>query len=250
MKAAHEGRTMNKDETLSLAEAASFLNKETKGLFAVDNIRRIIMAGAQNQIPIYWRNSLQRFSALIGLDGKSLEERARRLMRVSLRDLSSLEDADEVLVTMFEPSEGDRLVLREAGCDDGFLAIIDEPGSAMVSYGKLLVCTQDLLALAREFGDHLADSGAEAKAVEVAQIGGSQKPDADSVASPASGDEPAKNKRWTDDFKAEARAYRDKYGLKKTAQHFGVSQTTISKHIPTGKEKPKPLGTWNALVKK
>lgn len=229
---------MNTHETLSLAEAAGFLNKKTNGLFAVDNTRRIIMAGAQNQIPIYWRNSLQRFSALIGLDGKSLAERARWLMRVSPRDLSSLEDADEVLVTMFVPSEGDRLVLREAGSDDGFLAIIDEPGSAMVSCAKLLVCTQDVLALAREFGDHPADSAAKAKPAQVALIGG-----ADSVASPA-------GKRWTDDFKAEVRAYRDEHGLKKTAQHFGVSQATISKHIPTGKKKPKPLGRWDALVTK
>lgn len=51
-------------------------------------------------------------------------------------------------------------------------------------------------------------------------------------------------KKWTDEFKAEVRAYRDKHGLKKTAEHFGVSQATISKHLPAGKPKPKPLHGW------
>ena len=45
------------------------------------------------------------------------------------------------------------------------------------------------------------------------------------------------NKVWTDAFKAEVRAYRDKHGLKATAEHFGKSQSLISKHVPAGKPK-------------
>lgn len=55
---------------------------------------------------------------------------------------------------------------------------------------------------------------------------------------------------WTDARKAEATTFRKKYGLKKTAEHYGVSQATISKHIPAGKPQKKPLGVWHGLAKK
>lgn len=51
---------------------------------------------------------------------------------------------------------------------------------------------------------------------------------------------------WTPERKAEARAYRAVHGLKKTAEHYGVSQATISKHIPAGKTKLKVLDNWPA----
>lgn len=53
---------------------------------------------------------------------------------------------------------------------------------------------------------------------------------------------------WTPTRKAEAREYRDKHGLKKTAEHYKVSQATISKHIPAGKKKA--ASHWDALAKK
>lgn len=53
-------------------------------------------------------------------------------------------------------------------------------------------------------------------------------------------------KKWTDEFKAEVRAYRSQHGLKKTAEHFGVSQTTISRYVPAGKPKAKPPLGWLA----
>ncbi len=49
---------------------------------------------------------------------------------------------------------------------------------------------------------------------------------------------PSGGKVWTDERKAEVRAYREKHGLKKTAEHYGVSQATISKHVPANKVKP------------
>lgn len=54
-------------------------------------------------------------------------------------------------------------------------------------------------------------------------------------------------KVWTEERKAEARAYRDKHGLKKTAEHYSVSQATISKHIPAGHGKKKISGPWTGL---
>lgn len=54
-------------------------------------------------------------------------------------------------------------------------------------------------------------------------------------------------KVWTDERKNEARAYRAKHGLKKTAEHYEVSQTTISKHIPAGKAKPKKATHFGGL---
>lgn len=55
-------------------------------------------------------------------------------------------------------------------------------------------------------------------------------------------------KTWTDERKAEARAYRNQHGLKKTAERYGVSEATISKHIPAG-EKKKTSGLWGGLQK-
>jgi len=55
------------------------------------------------------------------------------------------------------------------------------------------------------------------------------------------------SKVWTEERKAEARAYRLIHGLKKTAAHYQVSQTTISKHIPVGKPKPSPQTAWGRL---
>jgi hypothetical protein len=49
---------------------------------------------------------------------------------------------------------------------------------------------------------------------------------------------PATGKVWTEERKAEAQAYRDQHGLKKTAEHFGVSQALISRHT---KPKKKPI---------
>lgn len=54
-------------------------------------------------------------------------------------------------------------------------------------------------------------------------------------------------KVWTEQRKAEARAYRATHGLKKTAEHYKVSQATISKHIPAGKGKRKVAGPWAGL---
>ena len=47
-------------------------------------------------------------------------------------------------------------------------------------------------------------------------------------------------KVWTPEKLAEAKAYRDKHGTKKTAEHFGVSASLIRKKLPS--EKPKPKG--------
>lgn len=55
------------------------------------------------------------------------------------------------------------------------------------------------------------------------------------------------NKKWTEELKAEARAYRAQHGLKKTAEHYDVSEATISKHIPAGKGKNP--GLWSGLQK-
>jgi hypothetical protein len=56
-------------------------------------------------------------------------------------------------------------------------------------------------------------------------------------------------KVWTDERKAEVRAYRDAHGLKATAEHYKVSQATISKHVPAGKPAKQSLGPWGALAK-
>jgi hypothetical protein len=57
-------------------------------------------------------------------------------------------------------------------------------------------------------------------------------------------------KVWTEQRKAEARAYRIQHGLTKTAEYYKVSVTTISKHIPAGKVKPKKVTPFSGLGSK
>lgn len=45
-------------------------------------------------------------------------------------------------------------------------------------------------------------------------------------------------KRWTEPFIAEVTAFREKHGLKKTAEHYKVSQATISRHVPGKRKRP------------
>jgi hypothetical protein len=50
-------------------------------------------------------------------------------------------------------------------------------------------------------------------------------------------------RRWTDDLKKEARAYKEMHGLNKTAEFYNVSKTTISKH--TKQEKPNGFSAFS-----
>ena len=52
-------------------------------------------------------------------------------------------------------------------------------------------------------------------------------------------------KRWTPEFVAEVTAYRAIHGLKKTAEYFKVSQTTISRHVPSEKKRRQASSTFN-----
>lgn len=64
---------------------------------------------------------------------------------------------------------------------------------------------------------------------------------------PAAPQEASAGKVWTEERKAEARAYRAQHGLKKTAEHYNVSQATISKHLPAGKAKTKKATPFGGL---
>lgn len=56
-------------------------------------------------------------------------------------------------------------------------------------------------------------------------------------------------KIWTPERKAEARAYRAQHGLKKTAEFYGVSQATISRHIPATEVKPAGHSVFTHYIK-
>lgn len=51
----------------------------------------------------------------------------------------------------------------------------------------------------------------------------------------------SQKKKWTDELKVEVREYRDRHGLKKTAEYYGCSEATISKHVPADKPKNSPF---------
>lgn len=73
---------------------------------------------------------------------------------------------------------------------------------------------------------------------------------------PAPGSEPASHQKsgrsitekvWTDEYKEEVRKYREQHGLKKTAEHYNVSQALISRHVPAGKSGKKEKKFWPGL---
>ena len=136
--------------TLSLVEAAALLAKKTGKPYAENCELRIIRAGSQGQVLVYWRNSLQKFSALFGLKGQVKEtSRTERLMRVSMIDLARLEIDERIQTNIFEPTEADWSVLSDSGSEDGVRAIIEQGLSVMtISRDQLLVFEADLLILA------------------------------------------------------------------------------------------------------
>lgn len=135
-------------EALNLSEAAALLAEKTKGHFSKDNTLRIIMAGAQGRIPVYWRNSSKIFSVLFGFT-KEVEDRTRdhRLLQVSLHDLARLEITESIHTHIFEPTNEDLIHLEAAGSEDGFRAIT-EPGGVTVNRCQLYVFEQDILNMA------------------------------------------------------------------------------------------------------
>lgn len=99
----------------------------------------------------------------------------------------------------------------------------------------------------------LAMSGAPGQSLggEAATLPGWQlnKPAEVTPAAPAKGGK-GQGKVWTDERKAEARAYRKVHGLKLTAKFYGVSEATISKHVPAEKEaKPQGFSAFTHLIK-
>lgn len=56
-------------------------------------------------------------------------------------------------------------------------------------------------------------------------------------------------KRWTEPFIAEVTALREMHGLKKTAEHYKVSQATISRHVPGKRKRPQVASAfrWGSL---
>lgn len=94
------------NDYLTLSEAACFLQSKGCVFSEASLMQRIIVMGAQAQVPVYWRNSAQLFSALFTSSGTS-DERAMRWMRLSLTSLSKLEVAHEIDVAIFEPDDAD-----------------------------------------------------------------------------------------------------------------------------------------------
>lgn len=47
---------------------------------------------------------------------------------------------------------------------------------------------------------------------------------------------PVNNKRWTDEKKAELRTYRERYGTKRAAEHFGITEQRVRQLLPGAKK--------------
>jgi len=60
---------------------------------------------------------------------------------------------------------------------------------------------------------------------------------------------PSNGKVWTPERLAEVRAYREKHGTKKTAEHFNVSTSLIRQKLPSEKPKPKGYSAFTHRIK-
>lgn len=78
------------------------------------------------------------------------------------------------------------------------------------------------------------------------------RPLAGSAIHPTTGttEQPRPPYAWTDEFKAEVRAYRRMHGLKKTAEHFRVSQSMISKRVPAEPSRAAKATDWASQLKR
>jgi hypothetical protein len=101
------------------------------------------------------------------------------------------------------------------------------PSEAIAAEQRLVALRQELANLNRQM------TGAEVVAPAAEQTPPPEPAQAQAQAQAA----PASGKVWTEARKAEVQQYRDRHGLKKTADHYKVSQATISKHT-TPKKKP------------
>ncbi len=61
--------------------------------------------------------------------------------------------------------------------------------------------------------------------------------------------EPGNGKVWTSEKLAELKAYRMKYGTKKTAEHYQVSEARIRRLLPGEKPKPKGYSAFTHRIK-
>lgn len=117
---------------------------------------------------------------------------------------------------------------RDADTPDG-----SEPLPALEPEQKAQLCNETLQA-AQQYAAFLPERQAAAL---LALVPESQTATPAPVTGSASN---APTKKWTPERLAEARAYREKHGTKKTAEHFGVSTSLIRQRLPS--EQPKPKG--------
>lgn len=141
---------------LTIYEAAEVLALRAGRPATPSAFKHILMAGAECQLRIFWRNSQQRFSCLFGFSGEiSGSSAALREMELPSSEIARLESRDEVELFLFEPNDDDWLQLRrlksvdEEGSPGGFRSLIDG-GPARVTRDALLVRDQEVLALARQ----------------------------------------------------------------------------------------------------
>ncbi len=142
-------------------------------------------------------------------------------------------------------------------------------GSAILARASLLPAPWiagfrlGLVEAARQIDAHLLriiDEWAqrEAPAREVHALGGVQPlaaepqaetPSAAPVVVASASNAPSNGKVWTPERLAEVRAYREKHGTKKTAEHFKVSASLIRQKLPSEKPKPKGYSAFTHRIK-
>lgn len=128
-----------------LAEAADHISQRAGRTIQP---AELIALGAECRLDVFWRNSKQEFSALVGFGDKvEPRERALRHLRVTSLDLGRLEVDDRITTSAFEPTVEDQQHLKAVGSADG-MRVTTNP--VAVHRDQLFVRPSDL--------DHTAES--------------------------------------------------------------------------------------------
>lgn len=165
-------------EYLNLTRAAHLLASLTGNPSVTDDVQAIIEAGAQGEIPIYWRNSEQIWTRLsdFKIDIKGADS-ASRHMQLQPHDVAKLETAQQVDVLSFELTDQDIALLQRSQPQEppgtGGEVFIGEPGyrhaldhqPVTITRDQLRVRTDDLKAYAATLAPNkVVDAPAQASA--------------------------------------------------------------------------------------
>ena len=135
---------------LQLSTAAILLATSSEKHHLRDDLQFLLAEGAAGRIPVYWKNSLQVASRLMGFHGDATDRTTDAFghLQLTTTDLRRLELEESVDTSLFQPSAADYDALDYMGNDEGFRVVIGQ-ASVKVSRDQLFVYEAAVLALGK-----------------------------------------------------------------------------------------------------